>query len=187
MSALAHSSETTDNVWQIDPAASRVTFTIEKRLLFVRRLSVTGQFADAQGAISLNEREPARSHAEVAVGAASITTQQAQRDAHLRSAAFFDVARYPTVRFESRRIDAVDAASGGYRVTGNLTIRDITREVQLEARYLPPGNGTGSSRLTITLAASLNRHDFGLSWGNPFIKIADDLRVTIEVQAVRQS
>lgn len=173
--------------WRIDPAASGVTFSIGKRLLFVKRLTVVGRFADVQGTLSMDERDPANARAEVTIGAASIDTQQARRDAHLRSAAFFDVARYPTLCFAGRRIEAIDTASGRYRVTGDLTIRDITREVCLEARYSPAVTRAGSSRITVALTASLNRHDFGLSWSNPLIRIADDLTVAIEVQAVGQS
>ena len=172
--------------WRIDPTASRVAFTIGKRLLFVKRLTVAGRFADVQGTISLDEHDPSNSRAEVIVGAASIDTQQAKRDAHLRTADFFDVARYPTLRFASRRIQAIDAASGQYRVTGDLTIRDITREVQFLARYTPAVQPGDPPRMTLALTGSLNRHDFGLSWSNPLIKIADDLDVAIEVQALKQ-
>jgi polyisoprenoid-binding protein YceI len=173
-------------LWQIDPAASRVAFTTGKRLLFVKKLTVTGRFADVRGTIRLDEREPDHAHAEVTINVASVDTRQARRDAHLRTADFFDAERYPTMRFTSRRIEAIDAQSGQYRVTGDLTIRDVTREVQLQACYTPPGSGVGAPRIALTLTASLNRRDFGLTWSKPIIKIADELNVSIEVQAVKQ-
>lgn len=145
-----------------------------------------GRFADVQGTITLDEQQPATAQAAVRIDVRSIDTEQARRDTHLRSAAFFDVERYPTMRFEGRCVEPVDAASGLYRVTGDLTIRDVTREIQLDARYTPPVRRAGASRVTLALSTSLNRHDFGLAWSNPLIRIDDDLTVAIEVQAVQQ-
>lgn len=169
--------------WQIDPAASRVEFAIGKRLAFVRRLTVTGRFTDVRGKISLDEREPSAARADVTIGAASIDTGNARRDTHLRTADFFDVERYPTLRFTSRRIAAIDAAAGRYRVTGDLTIRDVTREVQLDAHYSPPplAASMGEPGLMLTLTTEVHRADFGLGWSNPIIAIADDLTVTLAV------
>lgn len=81
---------TTQAPYHIDPAASRVEFTIHKRLFFVKHLLVTGRFAAVQGTISLDEQEPANSRADVTIGAASVDTGMGQRDKHLRKAAFFD-------------------------------------------------------------------------------------------------
>lgn len=173
-------------LWQIDPAASRIAFTIGKRLLFVKKLTVTGRFAAVRGTIRLDERQPDNAQAAVTIDAASVDTRQARRDAHLRTADFFDAERYPTMRFTSRRIEAIDAQSGQYRVTGDLTIRDVTREVQLQAWYTPAEDGARVPRIALTLTASLNRRDFGLNWSKPIIKIADELNVSIEVQAVKQ-
>jgi polyisoprenoid-binding protein YceI len=151
-----------------------------------RHLTVTGRFSAVQGTIELVEGRPVTARASVCIEAGSINTGQVRRDTHLCSAAFFDVARYPAIRFESRRVKPVDATSGHYRVTGDLTIRDITREVELDARYTPPAPAADSACIMLALSASLNRHDFGLSWSNPLIKIADSLTVAIEVQAVKQ-
>jgi polyisoprenoid-binding protein YceI len=172
--------------WQIDPDASRVTFTIRKRLFFLWGLTVTGRLSAVQGTIELDDRQPTTARASVSIEVASMDTRQARRDAHLRSDTFFDVARYPTIRFESRRIEPVDAVSGLYRVTGDLTIRDLTREVQLDTRYSSPMWEADAPRLTLTLSTSLNRYDFGLAWSNPLIRIDDDLTVAIEVQAVKR-
>ncbi len=169
--------------WQIDPATSRVEFAIGKRLAFVKRLTVTGRFTDVRGTIVLDEREPSAARADVTIGAASIDTGNARRDKHLRTADFFDVERYPALRFMSRRITAIEAAAGRYRVTGDLTIRDVTREVQLDARYGPPSPvaGVREPRMALTLTTALHRADFGMGWSNPVIAIADDLTVTLAV------
>src|SRR5437016_11839923 len=97
-----HDATNTRTIYRIDPAASRVEFTIGKRLFFVTHLLVTGRFADVQGTISLDEQDPASAQAEVMIGAASVDTRMSKRDQHLRKADFFDVARHPTLTFTSR-------------------------------------------------------------------------------------
>jgi len=152
-----------------------------RRLMFVRTLTITGHFTGISGAITLDERDPGTARAEVTIDAASIATGNARRDTHLRTADFFDVERYPALRFTSRRIAAIDATAGRYQVTGDLTIRDVTRAVQLGAYYNPPVAGIGEPRMMLTLTTGLHRADFGLRWSNPIITIADDLTVTLAV------
>jgi hypothetical protein len=118
----------THTVWTIDSAASRVEFAIRKRLFFVKTVTVTGRFTDMQGTIWLDEQEPAHSQADVKIGAASLTTRQARRDAHLRGADFFDVERHPTLIFTSRCTETVDRAARSLpRPRGSDCTRDHTR------------------------------------------------------------
>jgi polyisoprenoid-binding protein YceI len=168
--------------YQIDPAASRVEFTIGKRHFFVRHLLVTGRFADVQGTISLDEHEPANTRAEVTIGAASVDTRMSKRDKHLRKADFFDVAHYPHLTFVSRRIQTIDRATGRYRVVGDLTIRGVTREVALDATYVSTTSAR-SRRIALTLTGGLNRRDFGMVWNNPLVTIPDDLIVKLQIEA----
>jgi polyisoprenoid-binding protein YceI len=168
--------------YRIDPAASRVEFTIGKRLFFVKHLLVTGRFAAVEGTISLDEREPASARAEVTIGAAGVDTGVRKRDAHLRKADFFDVERYPHLTFASRRIETIDRAAGHYRVTGDLTVRGVTREVALDATYVPAA-AAGQRRIKLTLAGALNRRDFGMVWNNPLIAIPDELTVSLQIEA----
>lgn len=171
--------------WQIDPAASRVAFTTRKRLFFVKDLTVTGHFTDVRGTISLNEDKPANAQAEVTIGAASVGTAMGKRDAHLLKADFFDVKRHPFLIFRSRHIEAIDRAAGRYRVTGDLTIRGVTREVVLDAEYTPPSPGARKPQFGVTLTTSLHRRDFGIVWNMPVMKIADEINVTIAIIATR--
>jgi polyisoprenoid-binding protein YceI len=174
---------TTHTTYRIDPAASRVEFTIGKRLFFVMHLMVTGRFTDVEGTISFDEQEPANSHAEVTIGAASVNTRIGKRDAHLRKADFFDVQQHPRLTFVSRRIETIDRARGRYRVVGDLTVRGVTREVQLDATYIPtPSRGPGR-RITLTLTGALNRRDFGMVWNSPLLTIPDDLTITLQIEA----
>jgi polyisoprenoid-binding protein YceI len=182
--------------YRIDPASSRVEFTIGKRLFLVMPMTVTGRFGDVRGLIGLDEQDPATARAEVTIAAASLTTemdkpsrlqamQAAKRDKHLRKADFFDVERYPSLTFRSRRIEAVDRAEGRYRVMGELTVRGVTREVELDARYTQlPVEGL-ARRIQLTLTAPLNRRDFGMVWNRPYMRVADDLSARIEVEATR--
>lgn len=178
-----HGASTARTAYQIDPAASRVEFTIDKRLFFVKHLLVTGRFSDVQGTISLDEREPADSGAEVTIGAASVDTRMGKRDKHLRKADFFDVEQHPTLTFTSRRIEPIDRAAGHYSVVGDLTVRGVTREMRLDTRYTPAQGAGPARRITLALAGPLNRRDFGMVWNNPLVTIPDDLTVALQIEA----
>lgn len=101
------------------------------------------------GALTVDERDPAHSHVTVTIGTTSLDTKRPARDTHLRSADFFDVARYPSMTFTSQRIEALDQAAGHYRVTGTLTIREISHEVSLDVWHVSPAL-TEEGRLTLT-------------------------------------
>jgi len=185
VSATRNTLPATQATYTIDPAASRVEFTIRKRLFLVKKLIVTGRFSEVAGTITLDEGDPTTAQADVTIGAASVDTGHARRDAHLRKADFFDVDRYPTLTFHGRRVEAVDAAAGHYTVVGDLTVRGVTREVALETHYTRALGAGHDRRMALTLTAPLNRHDFGMVWANPMIKVADDLTVTLAIEATR--
>lgn len=172
-------------IWQIDPATSRIEFTTRKRLFFVKDVTVGGHFADVRGTITLDEEQPANARADITIGAASVGTHQGKRDAHLLTTDFFDVERHPLVIFRSRHIEAIDRAAGQYRVTGDLTIRGTVREIILDAEYTPPQPGAPKPQIVVTLTTSLNRRDFGIVWNTPIIKITDEVHVAITVAALR--
>jgi polyisoprenoid-binding protein YceI len=168
---------------QIDAGASRLEFSVRKRLMFVKRLVVTGRFADVRGTIWLDEQEPSNSRAEVVIGAASIDTRNARRDKHLRNADFFDVERYPQLTFSSEHIEAVDRAAGRYRVTGTLTVHGVTRQVTLDAEYTQAQGTAQAHGINLTLAGTLNRRDFGIVWNKAAINVADEVTLTLKVHA----
>jgi polyisoprenoid-binding protein YceI len=180
----AQQSTGTMATWQIDPAASRVEFSINKRLMLVRRLVVTGRFADVSGTIVLDETDPTDARVEVTIGANSIDTQLARRDKHLRTADFFHVERFPALSFKSRAVEVIDRSQGRYRVIGDLTVRDTTREVQLDVQYRPE-ESRSASRRRFRATTTLNRRDFGLTWNRTLIQIADEARITLDVEATR--
>ena len=174
---------TSVTTWKIDQGVSRVEFTARMRMMFVMKVIVPGRFSDVAGTLTVDEREPANSHITVTIGTASLDTKMAARDKHLHAADFFDVEHYPTMTFTSQRIEALDQAAGHYRVTGTLTIREISREVSLDAWNVPPWTA-GDSRLTFNFTAVLNRRDWGLTWSRPIQRIADEVNLALTIQFV---
>ncbi len=165
--------------WHIDSDASKVEFAIDERMAFVKRRAVAGRFSAITGTIVLDEERPADSRADVTIDAGSIETDEPRRDKNLRGKPFFDTTRFPLITFTSRWCDAADAATGRYRAIGYLTIRDITREVELEVECTPSQAG-----VSITATTVLNRRDFGMTWGNSLLWIADEVRVQVSIEAV---
>ena len=166
--------------WEIDPAASRVEFSARMRLMFLANITVKGRFADVRGTLTGDASDPTTGQVSVTIGAASLDTKMPARDKHLRSADFFEIDNYPNLTFTSRRIEALDQAQGHYRVSGLLTIRDVAREVSLDAWYAP--QEAGKERHTFNLSAVFNRRDFGLVWSRPQQKIADDVTITLHIE-----
>ena len=122
------------------------------------------------------------------IDAASLDTGVADRDAHLRSADFFDVERFPELRFHSKRIEKLD--DGRYRVVGDLTIRDVTREVHLDVEHGGQAKDPwGNERVGFVARASIDRTDFGLQWNQVLeaggVVVADRVDIELDVEAVK--
>jgi polyisoprenoid-binding protein YceI len=174
----------TTNNWNIDAAHSGINFTIRHMVVS----KVRGRFAKFTGTVRLDDGDLTRSSVEATVDASSIDTGTAQRDAHLRSADFFDVERFPELRFQSLRIEKT--GSDRYRVVGNLTIRDVTREVALDAEYA--GRGTdpwGNERVAFAAKTAIDRKDFGLGWNQVLeaggVLVGDRVEIELDVQVVK--
>lgn len=168
-------------IWEIDPVHSRVSFALR-----VMRLSTTrGRFTVPRGRLSLDDQNPARSWVEAEVEAASIETHNRIRDAHLRSTAFFAATRYPTITFRSTHVE--QASDQTYRVTGNLTLRGVTRPVTFNVRHRGQELTLGAS-MCLSASATINRNDFGIGRGLG-VRVAAGALVSIqmEMELVRQS
>jgi polyisoprenoid-binding protein YceI len=172
------------HTWQIDPAHTEVEFAVKHMMIS----TVKGRFADVSGTITLDETDLAGSSVEVEIDVASIDTRQADRDAHLRSADFFDVENHPKLTFRSRRVEA--EGQGRFRVVGDLTIRGVTREVVLEAT--DEGRGTdpwGNAKAGFSARTSIDRQDYGLTWNAALetggILVGNEVKITLEVQAAK--
>src|SRR3569832_145689 len=116
--------------WQIDPVHSHIQFSVRHMML----AKVRGHFDKFSGTIQLDEANPAAATVDVQIEAASINTREAQRDGHLKSPDLFDVTTYPTLHFKSKRVEVQDAHHAV--VVGDLTIRDVTKEVALDVEYM---------------------------------------------------
>ncbi len=180
-------SATPTTTWKIDPNTSRAEFTARMRLMFVAKVSVHGRFTDLQGTLTGDESDPTHAQVNVTIGSASLDTKLPARDKHLRSADFFEVEHYPHLTFTGQRIEALDRAKGHYRVTGTLTIRDVAREVSLDAWYATQQEGAEQPRHTFDLTTALNRQDFGLVWSRSTQKIADDVTIALHIELVPAS
>ena len=167
--------------WEIDPMHSHMSFAIR-----VLSISTTrGSFKALRGQLHIDEQHPANSWVEAQVEANSIDTRNILRDAHLRSAAFFDVKKYSTITFTSTKVE--HAGGQNYRVTGNLTLHGVSRPITFDVVY----HGQRSlmdSRTDLTAKTTINRRDFGLGQGAA-VRFAASSMVTIEIdlEAVQQS
>jgi polyisoprenoid-binding protein YceI len=149
--------------------------------------TVRGHFSSYEGTLEADE-DPGRSRAHGRVDAASIDTGSPDRDAHLRSPEFFDVERFPGITFDSTQIQWVEA--GLYRVWGDLTIKDVTRQVKVEATVQGAGEDPwGNERVGIAIRGSIKRTDFGLTWQQTLasggLLVGEEVKLLVDVSAVR--
>ena len=153
---LAASADT----WQIDPVHSTVGFSVRHMTIS----TVRGQFDKVAGTITANDNDPATAVIEATIDTASIDTRSADRDSDLKSANFLDVAKYPTMTFKSKKIEA--AGPGKYNVVGDLTLHGVTKEVTLavEATDAPIKDPWGNTRAGASATTTISRKDFGLTW-----------------------
>jgi polyisoprenoid-binding protein YceI len=189
MSTLATPQTTTTNSattnWNIDPAHSVAEFKFKHMMIS----NVKGQFAKITGVLTLDESDLADSRVEALIEAASIETRDAQRDAHLKSADFFDVEKFPTLSFKSTHIS--HGRDGELAVEGDLTIRGVTRKVffAVEGPTPPVKDPWGNTRVAVSATTKINRKDFGLTWNTALetggILVGDEVTITLDVEFVK--
>lgn len=170
--------------WNFDPSHSSIGFVV-RHMMFSK---VRGRFNKWAGDIILDENDLGRSSLNVTIDPASVDTQEEKRDAHLRSADFFDVEHHPTMTFRSKKI--VDAGGGDLRVTGDLTIRGVTREVELKAEQTGRGKDPwGGERIGFAAHTSINRKDYGLNWNQLLeaggVLVAEKVDIELEIELVK--
>jgi polyisoprenoid-binding protein YceI len=171
--------------WNIDPVHSVVEFKVKHMMIS----NVKGQFTGLKGVLALDEADLTGSHVEASIDADSITTRDPQRDAHLKSADFFDVEKIPTLSFKSTRISR--AKDGELAVAGELTIHGVTRNVlfAVEGPTAPAKDPWGNTRIGLSATTKLNRKDFALTWNAALetggILVGDEVTVTLDAQFVK--
>jgi polyisoprenoid-binding protein YceI len=171
--------------WRVDPAHTRVEFAVKHLMI----TTVRGHFADVDGTVREDATDPRRSSIEVSIKAASVDTGVDQRDAHLRSPDFFDAEQFPSLTFRSTNI--APAGENKLKVTGDLTIKGVTKPVVLDVTEEGRGGDPwGGNRAGFSATAKIDRRDFGLTWNQALEKggwaVANEVRINLDIQLVRQ-
>ena len=186
MSTMAIPQTTTSTTtWNIDPSHSAAEFKVKHMMI----ANVKGHFSKVSGALTLDESDLAKSRIEASIDAASIETREAQRDAHLRSADFLDVEKFPTLSFKSERVSVV--RDGELAVEGDLTIHGVTRKAvfTVEGPTPPTKDPWGNTRLAVSGTTKVNRKDYGLTWNAALetggILVGEEITITLDVEFVK--
>ncbi len=169
--------------WTLDTSHSTVEFTARHMML----TKVKGRFSDVEGTVTADGDAPASASVNVTIKTASIDTRTEMRDNHLRSPDFLDAEQYPTITFQSTKIDG---AKDHFAITGDLTIHGVTRPVTLDVSYEGAGKDPwGNDRLGFTASGAIDRRDFGLTWNQALetggVLVSNEIRINIDAQLTR--
>jgi len=185
--ALTGSAFAQGSAWQIDSNHSAAQFKVRHMMIS----NVTGQFTKMTGSANFDPADPAKSSVNVTIDAASIDTRMEGRDNDLRSPNFFDVAKYPTLTFVSKRAEVV--SPGKIRLVGDLTMHGVTKEVTfaVDGPTEPIKDLRGNKHMGASATARVNRKDFGLMW-NQLIEgggavVGDDVDITMDIELVQRA
>lgn len=171
--------------WNLDPAHAVAEFKVKHMMIS----NVKGQFAKVTGTLTLDESDLTKSRVEATIEAATIETRDAQRDAHLKSADFFDVEKFPTLSFKSTR--TTRAGDGELAVEGDLTIHGVTRKAMFAVEGPTPATKDpwGNTRVGISATTKINRKDFGLTWNSALetggILVGEEVSITLEAEFIK--
>ena len=185
MSTVTIATETpTLTTWKIDPSHSHLEFAVRHLMIS----TVKGRFGVVEGTVRTDGANPAQADVNVTIDAASIDTREAQRDAHLKSADFFDVEAFPTLTFKGGRV--TPATGDRFTLTGDLTIHGVTREVTLDVTSEGTGKDPwGGERAGFSAHTKINRSDFGLTWNQLLeaggFAVGDEVKITLDVELIK--
>jgi polyisoprenoid-binding protein YceI len=172
--------------WQIDPAHTAAGFAVKHLMIS----TVRGQFKGVTGAVVWDDQDVSKSAIDVTIDATTVDTSEPMRDKDLKSEKFFDVAKYPTITFKSKKIENVSA--GKLKVTGDLTIHGVTKEVVLDVEG--PSNAVkdpwGNTRIAASATTKVNRQDYGVKWNASIdgggVVVGDDVNITIDLEMTKK-
>jgi polyisoprenoid-binding protein YceI len=171
--------------WKIDPAHSRAEFKVKHMMIS----NVKGSFSRLSGTLTEDTQDPTRSQVEATIEIGSISTGDEQRDAHLKSADFFDQEQYAQMVFKSTRVEK--KGEGEYAVTGDLTLHGVTKPVTfaVEGPSAPGKDPWGNTRIGLSATTKINRKDFGLTWNAALetggILVGEDVQISLDVQFIK--
>jgi len=172
--------------WNIDPTHSNAQFSVRHLMIS----NVKGEFTRVAGQVVFDPARPESLSADATLDVSTINTREPDRDKHLKSADFFDVANHPTITFKSKR---AEKGPDGLKLTGDLTIRGTTREVTLEVEGPTPPmkDPWGFTRVGASATTKINRKDFGLTWNQALetggFVVGDEIKITVDVELVAQA
>ena len=171
--------------YEIDPAHSNVSFSVRHLMV----TNVRGSFKSVKGTVVYDPEDPSASTVHAVIDAGSITTNDNERDTHLKSEDFLFVARYPTIEFNSTGVKASDHT--GFEVTGDLTVRGVTKPVLLTVEDVSTETKDpwGNLRIGASAKAKIKRSDFGLTWNAPLetggVLVGDEVKLDFELEFIR--
>jgi polyisoprenoid-binding protein YceI len=171
--------------WKTDSAHSEINFTVRHMMIS----NVRGRFEKFSGTVEFDESYPANSSVDVQIEAASISTREPQRDGHLRSPDFLNVEEHPYITFKSKRVEV--ESENKARITGDLTIRGLSREVVLDVEYSGTARSPfGTENAGFSASTRINRKDWGLVWNVALetggVLVGEEIKIDIELELVKQ-
>ncbi|GAC1670579.1 MAG: YceI family protein [Candidatus Acidiferrum sp.] len=174
------------SLWNVDPAHSAAQFSVRHLAIS----TVRGGFSNVKGTVTLDDSDITKSKVDVTIDVSTVDTREPNRDKDLKSDKFFDVAHYPTMTFKSSKVEQV--SPGKLKVTGDLTIRGVTKPVVLDVDgpTAPVKDPWGNQRAAVTATTKVNRQDFGVKWNatmdNGGVVVGDEVSITIDAEMVKQ-
>ncbi len=171
--------------WEADPPHSSVAFAVRHMMIS----TVHGQFRTFTATATGDPAEPEKATIEATIDVGSVDTGNEKRDSHLKSADFFDVEKFPKMTFKSKKIEP--AGAGKYKVTGDLTLHGVTKEVVLDIEGPTKPITMGNTKSGAHATTKINRKDFGIEWNKAMdgggVVVGDDVDVTIDVEAIKKN
>jgi polyisoprenoid-binding protein YceI len=176
--------QTAVRTWNIDASHSIAEFAVKHMMVS----TVKGRFASLKGAVQVDDENPLLSSVAATIDVASITTNDEARDAHLRSDDFFNAEKFPEIVFVSKRVERVNAEN--YRVVGDLTIRDVTKEVVLDTEFEGQVHDPyGNERAGFTATTQISRGDYGVNFNGLLetggVIVSDKVKITLHVELIQ--
>jgi polyisoprenoid-binding protein YceI len=182
--ALSLPAAAATSTWQIDPAHSAAQFAVKHLAIS----TVRGAFTSVKGTVQFDDKDITKSSVDVTIDVNSVDTRQPDRDKDLRSDHFFDAEHFPTITFKSKRVEQL--SPGKLKITGDLSIRGITKEVVLDVDgpTAPVKDPWGNQRMAINASTKINRQDFGVKWNqtmdNGGVVVGDEVSITIDAEMI---
>jgi polyisoprenoid-binding protein YceI len=185
MSTSATTPSATTTTWNIDPVHSIAEFRVRHMMIS----NVRGQFTGVTGTLTYDESDSSKSHIEASIDVATVDTRDPQRDAHLKSADFFDAEKFPAMTFHSSKVTR--RGGGNIELSGPLSIHGITKEVEftVEGPTPPVKDPWGNTRIGVAASTKIDRRDYGLTFNAALdaggVMVGDEVSITLELEFVK--